>query len=87
MLPNLVGRIRDESEVQYWCRKSYRGQPGSIRNQIAQECSTKFGRQNPRLKCGAMLGSKAYGVRWGSVGGRFAEKSLITSEEMMQHVL
>ena len=52
--PNLVGRTPDRSAMHCW------GQPRSTMGQIAQECfmTTKFGRQNLRPKCSALMGSK-----------------------------
>ena len=46
---NLVGRTPDRSVVHSWGQRSCRGQPGSIRAQITQECpmATEFGRTTP----------------------------------------
>ena len=64
--PILVGRP-DKWVMHCWGQMSCRGQPGSTRGQIAQECpmATRFGRKNPWPKSNALLGSKVLQVSIG----------------------
>ena len=73
MSTKLVERTPEQSEVQYWCQMSYRGQLGSTRGQIAQECNmaTKVGRNE--VQC---WGRKSYRFKPGQPGVKLLRNTL-----------
>ena len=75
--PNLMGNTLGQSVMHCWGQSSWRGQPGSTRGQIVQECpmATKFGRKNPWPKC--IDGVEGHvGVNWGQAEVKFLRNLL-----------
>ena len=72
--PNLVRGILDRIVVQVWGRRSCRGQLGTTRGQVTQECrmTTKCCRKTSLPKISILMGSKVMWGQLGSIRGQIA---------------